>query len=496
MTEGDERYEVGNDSGKPLGEPGLATVAAIQQRFPSCEEVYSQTESLRVRSGSAWAVMPEVAIQLSVRMAAEGSPRPRRQGQLHNATRALVRKRGPRMLRVGPVLFLSTSIQTDRVLAPVMQALSDRHGQPVPVWLAGLNPLGAVQAFRQAARSLKDYRTWFSEFGGEEPASLEEEVVKSEIFLHRTVATGLHRQGIRAVVVANQHNGPTRAILMGLNRAGPVATFYVPHAPVAETPYYRDLPVHYALLRGDSEVEFYSKIGVDSNSRLSVVGQTGTGRQDMHPIPEAEHVVYATSTFEDSVIRSDIAVISEGCDRPVHVCLHPRSSHSSIRRLFPHDWNVHPPGPTIPVLRDVGAYALIQHDSGVGLEALAFGAEVIDFGSPGSAPRYPYIATPYVQRASNSSELRSALAAIPARRAQSNERRRYAECWSAAADPTASIDASNAILQAADSPVPTNVLLDSWPANATGGTAAQLGESPRELSSQVSGGHGPSRPET
>lgn len=450
-------------------ENGRARVASqLGVSALSADDILAESGWLDTDSMSLWAVLPVVARRLGNPQEAPAAYSPA-QGRMRNLGRALMRGRGPDLTRVGPVLFLTSGIQTARVLWPVIDELANTLGPPGRYHLPPLNPREAAAAQLVARRSHQALRRWLRRVGSPEPVGLEEEVAKVEVMLRRTRAAAFSEDGVRVIVVATQHNGPTRAVLAATaGTPGGPATCYLPHAPVADNAYYRDLPVNYALLHGPAEVDFYRRCGVDDAARVRVVGQPGLGAsQSGGHAEDPVHLVYAASGYEDRVLRADIEVVLRGVDRPVEVCLHPMMSLRGARGLFPSEWTVHPPGPTIEVLRSRGALALIQHGSGVGLEAMSAGIDVIDLCPAEDKPNYPYITPPYVQIASDDVGLRGAIDAIPGRRETRGDRIRFAKQWCSILDPEASVAAASAIRSIAEEQRPSDLLLDGWGVHAT-----------------------------
>lgn len=431
----------------------------------SPEHVREGASDLPLESIAAWASLPYVAYRMSYREPGDAPSRPggtsRRlwAARARNLRRPFAAGRGPALHRTGPVLTVSTGVQTDRVLDAISRGLEPRYGRRMPVQLPRLTTKAGERALRDGYRVARMIGAWCAQLHLPTPVDMEEEVVKSAICAERVLAADLRGMGIAVVVAATQHNSTTRAVLAAAAETG-IATCYIPHAPVADNPFYRDLPVHFALLRGDAEVEYYSELGVQSAGRMYVVGQPGVTMGDRSAVATADHVIFA-ATDTVTALRSDAEVIAAALDRPVEVCLHPRTPPGRDLSLPP-DWTVHPPGPTMRILRQRGAYALIQHGSGVGLEAMKAGVDVIDLCPIGERPNYPYIAAPHIQIASDSESLRSALAAVPERRARSGARLRYASRWTAAFDPEAGLAAAEALSAIIESDVPRSLLLDGW----------------------------------
>ena len=155
-------------------------------------------------------------------------------------------------------------------------------------------------------------------------------------------------------------------------------TYYIPHAPTADNQIYRDLPSNYALIRGPEEVNIYRDLGAEPTDRLVVVGNPVIEGGSMSNPPDSTDVVYAPSTHQIGVLQADIAVILEGCDYPIKVALHPLMDSSTYRDLLPGEWEVVSTSDTYSYLRQHGAKVVIQHGSGVALDALTLGVDVID----------------------------------------------------------------------------------------------------------------------
>lgn len=428
---------------------------------PSADAFRLLVDSLQLGDG-VWSTIPEVSIRMTMEPEAEILNESALKVWPRTLGRGLVKRLGPRLTRVGPIAFVSTSVQTDRVLRAIKRQLQEAIGsREAPYFLPAIGPGEVVASWASARRSLVDYRSWFEAHSLKEPSGLLEELTKVDIVRRRTQRATFRSDGIRVLVVASQHNASTRAVLAAANASGEVATCYVPHAPVADNSQYRDLPVHVALLRGDAEVEFYLSLGADDRGRLRTVGLPGHKMSTEDRIPTADHFVYAASPRAEEVLRSDVDVIS-AIDVPVEVCLHPRSSPSAGLGIFPSHWTVHPPGPTLPFLWKHGARAVIQHGSGLGLEALASGAEVIDLCPFGDSPNYPYLAEPHAQIVGDAEEFAAAVNALSRRKSSSDARRAFARSWMSVTDTPASVRASDELMQIAEAEVPSGPLLDGW----------------------------------
>ena len=430
---------------------------------PTADEILALASSLDLSERSVWASLPELAMRLVSPGEVLAGRSYRAAGRMRNLGRAMLSGRGPGFTRVGPVLFLSTSVQTDRVLRPVIDELARVSEPAKPFNLPALGPVQAIAAQRSARQAHRVLKGWLRASGLTEPDGIEEELAKAEILLRQGADSDLCGGGIRVLVVASQHNNPTRAVIAAAHGApdGP-ATVYLPHAPVADNPFYRDLPVHYALLRGPSEVDFYRACGIEDTDAIRIVGQPGLPSPLDVAVPEADHVVYAATSYAEDVLQADIEVIQRSVERPVEVCPHPRMSPEFCAEVFPAEWIVHPPGRTLQVLKERGASVVIQHGSGVGLEVLGLGVDVIDLCPSEERPNYPYLSPPHVQLAADDVELRSAIRAISGRRDSHGDRVRFARSWCSEFDPAASVAAVTAIRSILLEDRPHTVLLDGW----------------------------------
>jgi hypothetical protein len=221
----------------------------------------------------------------------------------------------------------------------------------------------------------------------------------ASIEISRRLVDELHP---RIVAVANQHNANTRALLLAARESG-VNTFYVPHAPVARTRRYRDLPVSVAGLRGPAERAWYMHAGAKPEG-LEVVGDPGwceTGPQQL--VPDG-FLVLALPNLDLVAVESIVRLVATVTGNArVLVTAHPQARKR--------------PGPSLPPgwdrvdvdTRDVlqrGPYCLLQSSSGVAWESLALGIPTVQLSFPGVEPSYPLIAEPFVSFASSTHDLK------------------------------------------------------------------------------------------
>jgi hypothetical protein len=231
----------------------------------------------------------------------------------------------------------------------------------------------------------------------------------------------------KRVVLATQHGLQARAMILRC-RVAEIPTVYVPHAPLANNRVYRDLPVDLAALRGPREVDVYGGLGAD-RSRLYDIGDPGfpASRWDLHS-PDGL-VLVAPSPWQRDEVARFMRTAEEGIPGPYVVCPHPASDRDELRRLTP-------PRATIADRRTLeviaaGCRALVQHSSGVAVEAMLLGAPVVELSVDDSPASYFAIAEPHVRRATDGSSLRQVLQTIDdeGRDSRSEATRAWAREW-------------------------------------------------------------------
>ncbi len=385
----------------------------------------------------AWSCLPEVTemLQPASALAAVGKVQ-MVSAYAKNMARAFRVNAGPTLTRVGPALVIDTSIQTTRVTSSVVQELVRRFGEPTPVRLPPLGP-SSYKGADQSARFVGNvFKSALSASGSGTPTGLPSELLKVEVLRRRLEGARMSERGIDFVVVASQQNSSTRAVLSVAHRQG-MTSYYIPHAPPADNQIYRDLPTNFALLRGDEEVNTYRALGAKPIEHLFVVGVPGATVALGADPPQSAAVVYAPSPYFPEVIKADVAVILEAYDGRVQVSLHPRMREAAYRDLLPGHWDIVDSPDTVSYLRQHGAMVVIQHGSGVGLEALGLGIDVIDLCHVDERPNYHFLRQPHVQIVSDGVGLREALQVVPERVAARTERRDYSRSWCAAEDAAA-----------------------------------------------------------
>lgn len=273
----------------------------------------------------------------------------------------------------------------------------------------------------------------------------------------RVALTVMRSHRPKQVVVATQHSVPARAAVLAARRFG-VPSVYVPHAPVANNRIYRDLPTDIAALRGPREVDHYVSLGADFG-RLHVVGNLSLDvRADAPPCPDGP-VIVAPSPWEDDRVERFMSVVDQGILGPYLVCPHPRSDVARLRALLPERADLLDEVTTADAIAR-GCRAVVQHSSGVAVEAMLLGAPVIDVLVDGREATYPAITEPHVVMAWTASDLQGALRSLAEERGRrGNQARKWAEEWVA----TTGADAEVRLRALLASNLPCHgPILDEW----------------------------------
>jgi hypothetical protein len=210
-----------------------------------------------------------------------------------------------------------------------------------------------------------------------------------------------------------------------------VPTVYVP--PTAQTaPNARiiGLPVDYAGLRGEEEAGYLAGLGVD-RGRLDVVGNPTVAEEAAPRIDPGLPAVFAPGLEDEARLGPLVGVVREGLGDRVVVGRHPSAGVEVEGGAFPPGWRIFE-GRTYELLR-AGPAVVVQHSSGVALEALHLGIPVVELSYPGKAALYPLIREPYVRFASTGQQLREAVAAASGDAGDPGRRRElieWARGWS------------------------------------------------------------------
>jgi len=367
------------------------------------------------------------------------------------------------MRRVGDVAILADTTNHRRVLDPLVVALCDRSGTSPRSGRAAAarrshlrftaDAVDLARAVRAAARR------------GRVPVD-STEVLRRSLGAARALARAraFFEAPPAALVVASQAAPHVRAFLWEARRNG-VPSVYVPHAPVARTRTYQDLPVDFAALRGDAEVEWYRQLG--ARDGLSVVGNPAIASLEQPQIDLDGPALLATSPQEAGRLRAVIEMAEAAAtavQADIVVAPHPRQDVAELNRLCPASWTIAPTGSTLELLR-AGPWCVMQSSSGVAWEALALGLPTVELSPDGSPPAYPVITPPAVAITADHDAAIGAL--LDARRAACDPQRRgeltaHAHRWCA----TVGTRATEALVEVVDAAVKNGArrsqLLDAW----------------------------------
>jgi hypothetical protein len=238
----------------------------------------------------------------------------------------------------------------------------------------------------------------------------------------------LERERPRVVVTGSILSPRGRALVHAARRAG-VPSVYIPHTAQSSVDVRLiALPVDYAGLRGSEEVRYLVDHGVQ-RERLDVVGNPTIAPGPAPAIDPRLGPVFATG-LEDFRLEPLLAVVRQALPAEVTVARHP-SERSQPADPFAAPWRIFP-GRTYDLLAS-GPPVVVQHSSGVALEALHLGIPVVELRYPGKSPLYPLIREPYVRFASSASELQASVAQARADAADQHLRREliaWAQAWS------------------------------------------------------------------
>lgn len=330
-----------------------------------------------------------------------------------------------RIVQVEDITFVWTSENQRRTLEPLAQALgaTPRPRRPPGRWGPGL--LSGARRARAAALRL----VTSGEEAGLDLASVPVSRAASRASRAMAVAPEVLRSS-RLLVVASQHDPAIRAFLHVAESIGE-SSVYLPHAPLASNPLYADLPVGWAGLRGEAEVDYYAALGAD-RGRLRAVGNVTLGEAfEMPDIDPNIPIVFAVSPVAPELFAPQVELLRSTIDRPVLVAPHPRSDIRRLRRQIPRHWEVWAGGRSWNLLLK-GPSTVIQFSSGLAWEALILGIPVIELHFPGLPPNYPLIAEPHVFFASDHHELADAVQKAQRRSMDHSQRAalvRWAQSW-------------------------------------------------------------------
>ena len=135
---------------------------------------------------------------------------------------------------------------------------------------------------------------------------------------------------------------------------------------------------------------------------------------------------------------------------------------AGLLSVFPSDWKVVSDQSTFERIASGGAAAVIQNNSGVGLEALRLGLPLIDLRNPKTTPNYPYLESSVVNVVSDSDELRNVLAKVSQDEQEVKSRVDVALAWSEVTGREATERVAASVLDAREAATPSELVLDGW----------------------------------
>lgn len=352
-------------------------------------------------------------------------------------------------------LWVWTSVNQHRVMAPVMNAVGDVA--PVPITAAPGTRLLADA--RRATRIGRRVGAAMASAG----MDVEEHQLRGRL-LDAARAAWIASHLIehtrpRLVVVGTQHQEQVRGVVAAARDAA-VPSFYLPHAPAARSLEYLDLPVNAAGLRGPAEVDYYAALGADPR-RLSVVGDPGL-EPPQPPALGGLPPVLALSPDPPGQLAAIVEVVAEAVGQaPLLVAPHPASDREQVRSLVRPGWSLASPDVRTASLLRQGPACVIQHSSGVALEAMVLGIPVIELQFPGERPNYPAIEPELVWFASDATGVSEGLRWATRLGEAADDRERlleHAAGWLRATGADACQRATAALGEVPD----TGIVLDGW----------------------------------
>lgn len=252
-----------------------------------------------------------------------------------------------------------------------------------------------------------------------------------------------------------------RALVHAAERAA-VPTVYIPHSPQSTVNVeLAAMPMDYAGLRGTEETAYLADQGVDRD-RLDVVGDPTISPQAPPEIDAGLGPAFAAGLEDMARLSPLVGTIHEALGHRVTVGRHPATDPAVARDSFPAEWRIFD-GRTYDLLTS-GPPMVVQHSSGVALEALHLGIPVIELQYPGRPALYPFTREPYVRFASTSEELSAAAAAASADAVDADRRAAlvgWARSWSSPTGAEAG-ERAVAVVERAAAQGPRGRIWDPW----------------------------------
>lgn len=392
-----------------------------------------------------WITLPALMLSVDPFTRPSRLSRPRLYAVGRNPIRAISRRSGPHLASVAGCLTVSTSVQTARVLRPVITELKSRSGPARALTLPPLRPIDVVRRQKHVLGFVSLLIASCRRNAAHVSARALEDVGNAYMLFRRAQEV-IRSVRPKVLVVATQHNSATRAFLLAA-REYDIPTIYLPHAPVADNIWYEDLPVHAALLRGVEEMAYYLRLGADS-AGIRIVGDPSRSHGVNVRAPLIGPPIWAPPS-KPSEIRQATALLWAAGLEEVVVAPHPRADPRSLCKICPSSWEINVSSSTHDRLT-AGTSVFIQSDSGAGLEALQLGLPVLNLMWPGRRANYPYLNTEFVINVHSSTQLASALGSLDVSQDATDSRRAYAGRWCERAGSDAVGEAATAIEQVRD----------------------------------------------
>lgn len=266
----------------------------------------------------------------------------------------------------------------------------------------------------------------------------------------------------RAVVIATNHNIPSRALAFAARRHG-IPTVFFPHAPMIRDERFSDIPADFAGMRGEAEIDRLVALNVGPD-RLEVVGDPSLDVLTQPPIDPDGPVAFALpSILTDEEVRVTVEWVRAAAGDNVVVSPHPRQGEAYARRFAPEGWTVWNDR-TMGLLRK-GPPVVIQQSSGVAVESMLLGLPTLQIDLPQHQPNYPALDPEHVRFIGSADQ---AVAAVADARADSADAERsqaivdWGRRWSAYQGAEA-VERSWAVIQRAVTEGATPAWLnDAW----------------------------------
>ena len=362
-------------------------------------------------------------------------------------------------IAAGEALLLPATQNQERVLRPIAEQLGElSEPRKVRGRRRRASAFGreAIDSWRSLFDAMGDSGTtapWPS-IGG-----LRTLLASARFLAYAEAAIPVLEPGV--LVLGSTHNGAERAFSHIARGAG-VPTVYFPHAPALSEALINALPVDYAGLRGEREVELFADRAGD-RAGLEVAGDPAIPAEEPPRIDPELPPVLAVSPVTPENLRHQIDLVHAAAGDDVILSPHPRSDPKGLKEMAPTGWRLFE-GRTHSLLRQ-GPSILIQRSSGVSLEALQLGIPTIQLSFPGDVPGYPLIAEPAVRSVSSAEELRDAIER--GRRAALDENARralidWARTWCWPLGDEATERGADLVRRAAAEGPRTEAIWDAW----------------------------------